>query len=236
MLTPVLPRIAFALAVLLSMLGTAAGAELRVIHLPGHLSDEILVRFKDKASPTDIASAHAWGGGRLFEGVPEPHEAHSRQAAPGPVGEGGDQAVSPAPGRALRRAELHREGARHAQRRAFGQLWGLHNTGAAGGIAGADIDAPRRGTSRPGSATSSSAVIDTGIDYTHPDLAANMFAQRRRTATATASTTTATATSTTATASTPSTTTPTRWTTTATARTSPAPSAPSATTASAWSA
>ena len=57
----------------------------------------------------------------------------------------------------------------------FGQLWGLHNTGASGGSDDADIDAPEawdRATGDPGMVV---AVIDTGVDYTHEDLAANMW-------------------------------------------------------------
>ena len=78
------------------------------------------------------------------------------------------------------------------------------------------------------------AIIDTGIDYRHPDLDDNIWtnpATRR-----TASTTTATVSSTTCAASTSPTTTPTPTTTRATAPTSPASSAPRATTRSAWSA
>ena len=56
----------------------------------------------------------------------------------------------------------------------FSRLWGLDNTGQTGGVADADIDAPEAWDL----ATSSSvivAVIDTGVDYGHPDLAANMW-------------------------------------------------------------
>lgn len=57
----------------------------------------------------------------------------------------------------------------------FGNLWGLHNTGQTGGLSGADIDAPEAWTYTTGSAEVTVAVIDTGVDYTHPDLAANMW-------------------------------------------------------------
>ena len=57
----------------------------------------------------------------------------------------------------------------------FSQLWGLHNTGQTGGTADADIDAPEAWSITTGSNTVVVAVIDTGVDYTHPDLADNMW-------------------------------------------------------------
>jgi len=57
----------------------------------------------------------------------------------------------------------------------FPQLWGLNNTGQSGGLADADIDAPEAWDVTTGSRNVVVAVIDTGIDYTHPDLAANAW-------------------------------------------------------------
>lgn len=61
----------------------------------------------------------------------------------------------------------------------FGQLWGLKNTGqpiqGISGIPGADISATAAWDLTTGSAAVVVAVVDTGVDYVHPDLAANMW-------------------------------------------------------------
>ncbi|QDV46065.1 Thermophilic serine proteinase precursor [Stieleria neptunia] len=57
----------------------------------------------------------------------------------------------------------------------FGSLWGLHNDGQTGGTADADIDGSEAWEITTGDASTVVAVIDTGVDYLHPDLAANMW-------------------------------------------------------------
>ena len=61
----------------------------------------------------------------------------------------------------------------------FAQLWGMHNTGQTvdgdPGTAGADLRAPQAWDFWTGDPDFTIAVIDTGIDYEHPDLEANVW-------------------------------------------------------------
>ncbi len=57
----------------------------------------------------------------------------------------------------------------------FSELWGLNNTRQTGGTLDADIDAPEAWGIATGSGKVVVGVIDTGVDYTHADLAANMW-------------------------------------------------------------
>lgn len=57
----------------------------------------------------------------------------------------------------------------------FGSLYGLNNTGQSGGTVDADIDATEAWDIQTGTRNTIVAVIDTGVDYNHPDLAANMW-------------------------------------------------------------
>src|SRR5204863_8656905 len=50
----------------------------------------------------------------------------------------------------------------------FTEMWGLNNTGQSGGTRGADIGAPAAWDVSVGSGNTVVAMIDTGIDYTHP--------------------------------------------------------------------
>jgi subtilisin family serine protease len=62
----------------------------------------------------------------------------------------------------------------------FGQLWGLKNTGSnepqgKAGVEGADVNALKAWDLTTGSRAVKIAVIDTGVDYNHPDLAGNVW-------------------------------------------------------------
>lgn len=57
----------------------------------------------------------------------------------------------------------------------FHKQWGLHNDGQGGGLVDADIDAPEAWSNCPQTEKIKVAIIDAGIDFTHPDLIDNIW-------------------------------------------------------------
>lgn len=57
----------------------------------------------------------------------------------------------------------------------FAGLYGMHNTGQNGGTVDADIDAPEAWDIETGESTVIVGIIDSGMDYDHPDLLSNLW-------------------------------------------------------------
>ncbi len=60
----------------------------------------------------------------------------------------------------------------------FGKQWGFHNTGQASGTPDADIDGPEGWDLQMGNGNIIVAIVDSGIDYNHQDLATRIWINR----------------------------------------------------------
>jgi len=151
------------------------GAEISLAQTPPHVPGELLVRFQQGTSSLGMASAHA---GAQSTAVREFQIVEGLQLVRFPDWMTIDEAIA----RYLNHLDvLYAEPNYIVQRLVtpndpdFGSLWGLHNTGQSSGTEDADIDAPEAWDITTGSSNVVVAVIDTGIDYNHEDLSANMF-------------------------------------------------------------
>jgi subtilisin family serine protease len=145
---------------------------------PEFVPGELIVRFRAGVGPARRAAVRADGDARLRKSLPLPR-AELLRLAP-------DDSVRAAAARFERDPDvLYAEPNFYYRLNAvpddprFSELWGLHNTGqlvnGSFGIADADIDAPEAWDTTTGSASITVAVVDSGIAYDHPDLAANIW-------------------------------------------------------------
>jgi subtilisin family serine protease len=149
---------------------------------PSHASEpatfkpgELLVRFESSTTPATRADALADLRATLVERLPIKGVVLVRLA----------QGMSVAEAQA---AFERRTGVRYAQPNHryqftalpndpdFADLWGLHQT------SDADIDAPEAWDITTGNGLVTVAVVDSGVEHTHPDLAANMWSNPGETA------------------------------------------------------
>jgi Zn-dependent metalloprotease/subtilisin family serine protease len=146
---------------------------------PEHRPGRLLVRFADNVGGAERASLLAAGGAtlrrefRLVKGlcaVSVPDEVSMTNAMRIWKGLAGVKYAEPD-------YRVHALAVPSDPR--FGELWGMRNTGQSNGVVGADIGATAAWDVQTGSRDVIVAVIDTGIDYNHEDLRANLWANPR---------------------------------------------------------
>lgn len=140
-------------------------------YVPGH----VLVKFRQNARSSSIQAAHSAVGGEVVhqfvsvEGLQLIHISTPANLSKALASyRGNPNVVYAEPDYVVHSNQAPNDPL-------FPQMWSLHNTGQHGGTAGADIHAEQAWDITTGSSNVVIAVIDTGIDYNHPDLAANIF-------------------------------------------------------------
>jgi subtilisin family serine protease len=139
---------------------------------------ELLVRFDPALDGTGRAAVRALAGGTLKQRLPVDGLELVRLEA--------GESIAAAAQRFEREAgvlyaepNLYRRAERVPNDLNFDRLWGMHNTGqAVAGTTGtpdADIDAPEAWETTAGSTSVRVAIVDSGVDWLHPDLTPNVW-------------------------------------------------------------
>jgi len=162
-------------ALVAAALGRAAGADVGVNGGPACAAGQLIVRFRPRTSAQAAAAVNA-AYGAVVRSVNSRGGFTVLTLPPG--------ARSPEALAALyrRRPEVEYAEPNYIQ---FAQLvpndpgfpsqWALHNTGQSGGTTDADIDAPEAWDEQTGRSGVVIAVVDTGVDGAHADLAGNLW-------------------------------------------------------------
>jgi subtilisin family serine protease len=143
---------------------------------PKYKPDELLVRFRTGASSEDMQTAHARVPAQVVKSY---HIVSNLQLIHLPPGTNLLRAA-----RAYRKDKsvlyaepnyrVHTLTTPNDPQFTNGTQWDMDNTGQNGGTADADIDAPEAWSITTGDSSVVIGVIDTGVDYNHPDLTGNM--------------------------------------------------------------
>ena len=144
-------------------------------HGPKYVPGEVLVRFKPGTSQRAMMLSHAREGGTIKREFTSVEGLHSVKLSSKTSLKAALRGYKQDP------SVLYAEPNYVVQAQAlpndplFPQQWGLSNSGQGSGLSGADIHAQQAWDITTGSSDVVVAIIDTGIDYTHPDLAANIW-------------------------------------------------------------
>ena len=159
-------------------------------------ADKLLVRFKSGVGSVRSAAVHAQHAAQVVHEYRVPSNLQLVQVPPGKTVEETLDDYRRDPEVLYAEPNLIYDLSVTPNDPSFSSLWGLHNTGQTGGLPDADINAPEAWNITTGSSSVVIGVLDSGVDYNHPDLAATSSRTPARSP-ATASTTTITAGSTT---------------------------------------
>jgi subtilisin family serine protease len=151
-----------------------------MVELAEYVPGEVLVKFRDGASNATVAAAHTAAGGETIKSfMAGANKIHHLKL-------GKDVNVEDALAKYRQSPAVDYAEPNYIYRLTsipndtqFTTLWGLHNTGQSvngtAGTADVDIDGPEAWDITTGSPNVMIGVIDSGIAYDHPDLAANIW-------------------------------------------------------------
>jgi YD repeat-containing protein len=145
-----------------------------------HRDGELIVRFRPHVSEQEIEEIMASRGarrGRRLRGASRTDKL-TLPAGHDPETLAAELRTNPAvefaePNYLIKRNEIVPDDPR------FGEQWVLKNTGGTSGQAGSDVGATHAWEVTTGAASTVIAVIDSGIDFTHPDLRGNQWANSK---------------------------------------------------------
>ena len=144
--------------------------------VPKYKPDEVLVRFRPGVGRAEAAAAHARVGAQLVRAFARVRGLQLARLPKDVAVEHAIRMYRQMPNVLYAEPNYRLQAAGVPNDPSFSDLWGLDNFGQAGGTPDADIDAPEAWNITTGSSNVVVAVIDTGVDYNHPDLAANIWA------------------------------------------------------------
>ncbi|MDP9067241.1 MAG: S8 family serine peptidase [Actinomycetota bacterium] len=150
--------------------GSSASAPVVAAPVDGaFVQRRVIVRFRPDASEQARAAARAAVGARLLRKLPVP-DAELLGLGPGMAVEQARRTLAAHPGVAYSEPDfIYSAGAITPNDPRFSSLWGLQNAG------NTDLDAPESWGVSTGSRDVTVAIVDTGVAYDHPDLAANIW-------------------------------------------------------------
>jgi subtilase family protein/fervidolysin-like protein len=140
---------------------------------PPYVEGDVLVKFKERAPQSERSRARAdLGAKRLREF--KSHAEHWR-LGPGRTTAQAIERLRRNPHVEYAEPDYLVQAARTPNDPGYPSQWGLNNVGQTGGLPGADISAESAWNASVGDSAVLVGVIDSGVDYTHPDLAANIW-------------------------------------------------------------
>ena len=142
---------------------------------PKFHASRILVRYKDGTSRQTMMAVHAAAGAQLVRELTIVKGLHAAEIGAGRTIEETLQSYRKDPNVLYAEPDYYVHIVAAPNDPQFSTQWSLQNTGQSGGTVGADIHAVQAWSLSTGSSNVVVGVLDTGVDYNHPDLAANIW-------------------------------------------------------------